>query len=117
MHRPEIQKPAGAWEVKRRIKIPALNHAADALAVEDALQSIAGIRKLVTTVDRHKLVVWYDITQVDFQGIVRALEEAGFPPLNNWWFRRRMSWYQFADSNGRDNAKTPPAACCNKPPK
>lgn len=110
-------KPAGAWEVRRRIKIPALGHDADAMAVERFLGSLPGIRKGVADATRQQVVVLYDITGVDYQAIFASLEDAGFPPLDNWWSRRKMSWYHYTDSNGRENAKTPPAACCNKPPK
>ena len=110
-------KPAGAWEVKRRIKVPALGHAADAMAVERFLGPLPGIRKVAADATRQQVIVLYDITGVDFQSIVTSLENVGFPPLDNWWSRRKMSWYQFTDSNGRENAKAAPAACCNKPPK
>jgi hypothetical protein len=38
------------------------------------------------------------------------------PPLSNWWTRLKASWYQYTDTNARDNANAPPAACCNKLP-
>ena len=110
-------KPVGSWEVRRRIKVPALVHGADAMAVERVLGSLPGIRKAAADAARHQVVVLYDITGVDFETIASSLEEEGFPPLDNWWSRRKMSWYQFTDSNGRENAKAPPSACCNKPPK
>ncbi len=110
-------KPAGAWEVRRRIKVPALAHDADAMAVERNLSPLPGVRKVAADATRLQVVVLYDITGTDYQTILASLEELGFPPLDNWWSRRKMSWYQFTDSNGRDNAKAPPPACCNKPPK
>ncbi|MCU7815850.1 MAG: heavy-metal-associated domain-containing protein [Candidatus Thiodiazotropha sp. (ex Rostrolucina anterorostrata)] len=106
----------GAWEVRRKIKVPALNHDADAMAVERALDSLPGIRRVAADATRQQVIVLYDIRGADFQTIVAMLEHVGFPPLDDWWSRRKMSWYTFTDSNGRDNAKAPPAACCNKPP-
>lgn len=109
--------PVGAWEVRRRIKVPALVHDADAMAVERVLGPLPGIRQVVADASRQQVVVLYDITGADFQTILTSLENVGFPPLDNWWSRRKMNWYQFTESNGRENAKAPPAACCNKPPK
>ncbi|MCU7917049.1 MAG: heavy-metal-associated domain-containing protein [Candidatus Thiodiazotropha sp. (ex Epidulcina cf. delphinae)] len=117
MRTQDPMKSIGAWEVRRKIKVPALNHDADGMAVEHALNALPGIREVAADASRQQVVVLYDITGTDFQTIVAELEHVGFPPLDNWWSRRKMSWYTFTDSNGRDNAKAPPAACCNKPPK
>jgi hypothetical protein len=54
---------------------------------------------------------------MDYLTVVRLLEEQGFPPSNNWWARVKASWFQFTDSNARENANLPPPACCNKAPK
>jgi copper chaperone CopZ len=113
----DSMKPTGTWEVRRRIKIPALVHAADAMAVERAVSALPGVRKVATDVDKHQLAVRYDASQSAYQAIVEVLENAGFPPLNTWFSRFKGNWFQFSDTNARDNAKAPPPACCNKPPK
>ncbi|USF88647.1 heavy-metal-associated domain-containing protein [Candidatus Endoriftia persephone] len=113
----DSMKPVGTWEVRRRIKIPALVHAADAMAVEDAVRALSGVRNMATDVEKHQLIVRYDASQSAYQAIVEALESAGFPPLDNWWCRFKGSWFEFTDTNARDNAHAPPPACCNKPPK
>ena len=110
-------KPAGTWEVRRRIKIPALVHAADAMAVERAVGALSGVRKVATDVDKHQVDVRYDASQSAYQAIVEVLENAGFPPLDNWWSRVKGNWFQYTDTNAMDNAKAPPPACCNKPPR
>lgn len=110
-------KPVGVWEVRRSIRIPALVHAADTMAVERAVGALSGVRKVVTDVDKHQLVVRYDASQSSYQAIVEVLEIAGFPPLDNWWNRVKGNCYQFSDTNAKDNAKAPPPACCNRPPK
>ena len=110
-------KPVGTWEVRRRINIPALVHAADALAVESAVSALSGVRKVATDVGKHQFVVRYDASQLGFQSIVEVLENTGFPPLDSWWSRLKGNWFQFTDTNARDNAKAPPPACCNKPPR
>ena len=110
-------KPTGIWEVRRRIKVPAMAHAADTMAVERAVSTISGVRKVATDREKLQVVVRYDASLSDYQSIVEALENAGFPPLDSWWSRMKGNWYQYSDTNTRDNANAPPPACCNKPPK
>jgi len=117
MNTQDPMKPVGVWEVRRRIKVPALVHAADAMAVEHAVSALSGIRKVATYVDKHLVMVRYDASQSAYQAIVEVLECAGFPPLDNWWSRLKGNWFQYSDTNARSNANEPPPACCNKPPK
>ena len=39
-------KPVCAWEVRRLIKVPALRHDADAMAVERILGPLTGVRSV-----------------------------------------------------------------------
>ncbi len=110
-------KPTGTWEVRRRIKIQALGHAADAMAVERVLGALSGVRMVATDVAKQQVAVLYDATVVDYQLIEEGLENMGFPPLDTWWSRFKSSWFQYSDSNARENAHARPSACCNKPPK
>ncbi|QYZ67438.1 MAG: hypothetical protein OI74_13620 [Gammaproteobacteria bacterium (ex Lamellibrachia satsuma)] len=110
-------KPVGTWEVRHRIKIPALVHAADAMVVERAVSALPGVCKVATDVEKHQVIVRYDATQSAYQVIADVLENTGFPPLDSWWSRFKGNWFQFSDTNARDNANAPPPACCNKPPK
>ncbi len=110
-------QPSGAWEVTRGIKVPALRHAADAMQLTQALETSTGVHRAQAQVDKQRIVVRYDATQTDYRSIVCILEETGYPPTKNWWARMLASWYQFTDTNARDNANAPPPACCNKPPR
>jgi len=87
------------------------------MAVERAVGALSGVRKVATDVDKHRVIVRYDASQSAYQAIVEVLESTGFPPLDSWWSRVKGNWYQFSDTNARDNAKAPPPACCNKPPR
>jgi hypothetical protein len=106
-----------AWKVKRRIKIPALVHEADALSIKRTLGRLAGVYLVDANISKQRLIVGYDIIKTDCQTILALLEETGFPPLDSFWSRCRMGWYRFTDENGRANAKAPPSSCCNKPPR
>ena len=110
-------KSDGAWDVNRRIKITGLVHAADGMAIERVVNAVSGVRNVSINVDKHQVVVRYDASKTDYRKILAPLENTGLPPLDNWWSRVRGNWYEFSDPNARDNAKAPPPACCNKPPK
>ena len=110
-------KSEGAWDVNRRITIPALVHAADGMAIERVVNTISGVRNVSINVDKHQVVVHYDASKSDYQGIVELLENTGFPLSDSLWSRVRGNWYQYSDTNARENAKALPPACCNKPPK
>ena len=117
MNKQTSLKPSGPWEVRRRIKLESLGHAADALAVERAIDELPGVIKAFADLDNHRVEVRYDASQQNYQNIVEAMEKTGFPPLNNWWSRFKGNWYRFSDETARENANAPPPACCNKPPK
>jgi hypothetical protein len=108
-------KPVGAWEVRRRIKIPALVHEADAIVAERTLGALRGILKVRADLGKHKIEVRYDITASDFRTIADALAEVGLPHPNNWWWRYKANQLQYLDTNGRDNANTPAPPCCSNP--
>jgi len=110
-------KSDGVWDVNRRIQIPGLVHAADGMAIERAVNAVSGVRSISMDMDKHQILVRYDASRSDYEEIVEVLENTGFPSSENWWSRVRGSWYQYSDTNARDNAKAPPPACCNKPPK
>lgn len=117
MTREDSMKLVGPWEVRRRIKLPALVHAADAMAVERVVSALSGVLKVATNLDKHLVIVRYDASQATYQTIIEAVKSIGFPPLDSWWCRMKGNLYQNSDANIRDISKTPPAACCNKPPK
>jgi hypothetical protein len=117
MHAPDSTQDTGAWEVRRRFKIPALAQARDTSSLDQALCQIPGLHRVQVDPQRQQLEAWYDVRRVSYQQILTTLADAGYPPPDSWWFRRRQSWYRFTETNDRENAKTPPAACCNKSPR
>ena len=117
MRADERMNPVGTWEVRRRISIPALEHEADAMTVVRALSGLQGVKRVRADVCHHRVQVRYDARASGYLDIIEVLEKNGFPPQKGWWSRVKANLYQFADTNARDNAKVPPPACCNKPPK
>ena len=113
----DTMKPEGTWEVRRGIVVPALSDAADGRKVESVVSEIPGVCKVAADPDEHRLIVRYDASLVAYQEILEALEGAGFSTLNDWWSRVKRRYFQYSDTGARENAKTPPPACCNRPPK
>ena len=109
-------KPSGPWKVRRKIKLQALGHAVDAMAVERALAELPGVVMAVADEDKHHVVVRYNASQQNFCYIVETIAKEGFPPVDNGWSRLKYNWYHFSDETTRENAHAPPPACCNKPP-
>lgn len=108
---------SGVWDVRRRLVIPALTRKADASALHSALVSLDGVKGVITDIARSMLEVRYDASITDYRTVVTLLDERGFSPRRSWWSNLKGSWYQFLDSNARDNAHLPPPSCCNKPPR
>jgi len=113
----QSSRPTGVWEVRRKIRIPALVHAADGASLKRALEQYEGVRQAEVEPVKHRVEVRYDASVIDFMTLLSVLEEQGFPPTRSWLARLKASWYQFTDSNARENAHLPPPACCNKAPK
>lgn len=110
-------KPQTAWEACRCIKLPAISHAADGMAIEKALAKVPGVIKTEIDINRRRLRVLYNATLTEFKTISEILEDTGFPPTQSWWQKVKGNWYEYLDDNARTNAKAPAPPCCNKPPK
>lgn len=107
----------GVWDVRRKITIPSLDAASDVAGITASLESLDGVRHVAVELDKKRMNVVYDASQVDYRAIVSLLSESGYSPLDSWWSNLRARIYQFTDSNARENANTPSPPCCNKPPK
>lgn len=110
-------KPEGAWDVRRKITIPALTDESAVCAVDQTLNAIKGMCGIAVDIERQQIVVCYDSSRLAYSTIVDELKKAGFTPKDNWWSRIRAKYFQFTDMNARDNARAPMPTCCNKPPK
>lgn len=110
-------QPAGVWVVSRKVRIPSLSHEADGVTLARALEATDGVKRATPDLAHHRLKIRYDASVIDYRALVIAMEEHGFPPARNWLARLKGNWYQFTDSNVRENANLPPPACCNKAPK
>ena len=115
MGREDFMRLPGAWDVRHWISIPALGHEADGNAIAAALGKLQGMRRVRAYVGRKRIRVLYDQTKLDFYLIKDQLEQVGFPMADSWWWRQKENWFQYLDTNARDNANAPPPVCCSNP--
>lgn len=111
------RRSTSAWEVTRRLKIPGMVEAADASKITWRIKEVPGVRSAEARVDKHRLVVRYAASETDYHVIVTVLEELGYPVAGDRWSALKGGWYQFTDTNTRENAQAPEPACCSKPPR
>ena len=117
MSKSQSPQPAGVWAVSRKVRIPSLSHEADGVTLARALEATDGVKRVTPHLAHRRLEICYDASVIDYRTLVKAMEAHGFPPAGNWLARLKGNWYQFTDSNARENANLPPPACCNKAPK
>jgi len=108
-------KAHGAWEVKRRFPVPALNHERDEDLIEERIGSLKGVRATQTDINRRRVTVVYDITELSYRDLLAVLEDCGFPVPSTWWSRLKTTWFQGGDEIGRENAHARAAPCCSNP--
>ena len=106
------------WDVRRIIRLAGALNPEDVADISQVLEALPGMSSsLQVEAGSTQITVVYDASRLDYTVVVTALEEAGFAVAKDWWNGLKARVYQFSDANARDNAKAPPPACCNKPPK
>jgi len=107
----------GNWQVVRIIQLPSIDNRSDIQLIERCLMKLDGIEQVTGDTHKKHIKVTYDASQIAYNAIVNTLIAVGKPPKNNWWTRLKGGWFQYTDTNARDNAHAPAAPCCNKPPR
>jgi copper chaperone CopZ len=87
-----------------------------AQAIERELGKACGIESVSVRVQKSKLTVRYDASQVSIDDVISALSNYGVAQVDSWWGRLKLGWQRQIDSNVADSAKHE-AHCCNKAPR
>jgi hypothetical protein len=106
----------GGAVVTRKIMAAGALSPADVAACRDALGALPGVLQVDVTARRRALAVRYLATRCDYGDLLAAVAQAGVRLPSSRWARLRSAWLRMLDSNAKENAKTPPASCCNRPP-
>jgi len=113
----QSSSPAGTWDVSRKIKLSLPIQGDDAQVVSRAIEALDGVKAISLDQGKQLLEIHYSAAVIDYSTLVANLQKCGFPTANTMWSRLKGNWYQFTDTNSRENANLPPPACCNKAPK
>lgn len=105
------------WVVTRKIPISSENISEVKKRLDSALCGSPGVIEVDVDHKISKILVEYDVTKIQYKAVLEQIVKAGGAIKDNYWFRWKQGWIEFAETNMRDNAKAPPPACCNKPPR
>jgi hypothetical protein len=108
--------PNEAFRVRRRLDVPDLHDAADALRAQSLLSRIDGVFRVSADSEPGQVTVEYSQTRTDYRSLQDALTAAGFSPARGRWARIRRAWLTNLDETARANAAAPQAPCCSRPP-
>lgn len=97
------------WVTQRVIRLTG----AENIKPSEALGDFPGILSIEHE-KGNRWILCYDVRTIQFAAIAMALK----PYLPKGWFWRwKVSWFNFEDVNNRDNLLSKGGACCNKPPR
>ncbi len=88
---------------------------ADAGRAAEALRQVPGVIEVGMAPAAGGLRVTYDAAVLDFEALMRALEQAGVPLRRRRFDRIKAAWYGYLDHNARSNAASTGGACCGDP--
>ncbi len=112
-----MKDKGNTWNVTRHIPLSRALQDGEALELMQTLENLYGVTSVVIDKGNRQICVVYDASRVDYRTLILAVEEAGLARASGWWNGLKAKLYAYSDANARENAKAPPPACCNKPPK
>jgi hypothetical protein len=104
-----------AFTVTRRLAVRGITADDRGRALVARLTALDGVLDAVLEQDRRKVRVRYNAGRVGYGELEAVLADAGVLDTTRRWQRFVASWYRYLDTNARDNANAPPAACCSNP--
>ena len=105
------------WVVKRKISVVFKEKACDDIVLERAIASFPGISYISVDTTKCEITIQYNVTRVRYYQIITEIKKAGASIKGGILSKWKQGWIEFTEINMRENAKAPPPACCNKPPK
>ncbi len=110
-HKPGIHEQ---YVVKRRLKLATAppGPGSELLA---ALEATPGVAEAELDGVRQRLLVAYDASTQNLDGVLEVLREHGISCATSWLSRFRVGWYRNTDANIHDNARHEPWSCHQNP--
>ena len=103
--------------LRRRLVLARAPTAAEAVALARGLRALSGVQQVRVRPGRRRVTVEYLVSRTDYERLSQQVAEMGYGLAQGPWARLRRFWYGLLDENARANAKAPPPACCNRPPR
>ena len=117
MNKKQAADTNDTWTVRRNLRLARAVSADEVARIEEALASLEGLVGYSIEQGSDRLKVSYNVMKMDYRVLGNALDKSGCSLASRRWSRIKGWFYQFSDTNARDNAKAPPPPCCNKPPR
>ena len=105
------------WVVVRKIPVLLQSIPRDEKDLDIVLSSLPGVISVSIDLGKSIVSIEYDVTHIQYKAVLDEIVKSGGSIKDGFWFRWKQGWIEFTETNMRDNAKAPPPACCNKPPK
>ena len=117
MNKKQAADTDDTWTVRRTLRLAGTVSADEVVRLKEPLESLEGLIGFSIEQGSDRLKVIYNVMKMDYQVLDKTLDALGCPLSSGSWSRIKGWFYQFSDTNARDNAKAPPPPCCNKPPR
>ena len=79
--------------------------------IEQEIDQLMGIDEVHLVRDKHTITVAYDASYKSLEDIEKILDAHFIHTAEDWWTRTKKSWYEYTDSNIKDNVKHKPWSC------
>jgi len=112
-HRLGIHEP---YVMKRHLRLAETLSGSEAKLLV-ALDAAPGVAHAELDRKKRRLIVAYDASTQNLDGVVEVLQEQGVAMATDWWSRLRADWYRNTDANIHDNARREPWSCHKSPPR
>lgn len=95
----------GMWDIRHWISVPTMDDDSKSKSLQSSLKSVEGVVKVLTYPSKHKIRIVYDQSIIDYQSILKALDNTGFPASKSWWSKTKATWFQYLDEKIKAKAE------------
>ncbi len=100
---------------KRKFGLGKIPEAADIRRMEASLRRMNGVMAAEVDPKRSTLRLEYDLRQVRFEDIEKAIERSGLELSRKRFQRWKRGMAKFTEQNELDNLNAPASSCCKDP--
>lgn len=98
----------------RVVSAAILDNDADFERAMSVLRGVSGLR-VSRSNSPGKIRITYDVSSFTYGDLISVLKAGELVTCPGWWQRLRIRWFDYLDSNLKDNLAASPAPCCSNP--